>query len=88
MMILAFSAGIQIFVEPYLLAFNPSAFGLTNNWALNQLAYELAFRGSNLAAASALSFILLVICLVLALFVIYRTDFFDEVKFRKKRKAE
>ncbi len=64
MMILTFAAGLQIFVEPYLLSSIPSALlGVANSWALNQLSYELAFRGTNLGAATALSFMLLIVSL-------------------------
>lgn len=86
MMILTFAAGLQIFVEPYLLSSIPSAPGVANSWALNQLSYELAFRGTNLGAATALSFMLLIVCVALALWVIYRTDFFDEADIKKKKK--
>lgn len=86
MLILAFAAAIQIFVEPYLMSSVPSALGLANDWSLNQLAYNLAFRGSNLGAATALSFMLLIVCMILALWVIYRTDFFDEADLKRKKK--
>jgi multiple sugar transport system permease protein len=86
MLILAFAAAVQIFVEPYLMSSVPSALGVANDWSLNQLAYNLAFRGSNLGAATALSFMLLLLCVVLALWVIYRTDFFDEAEIRRKKK--
>jgi len=86
MLILAFAAAVQIFVEPYLMSSVPSALGVANDWSLNQLAYNLAFRGSNLGAATALSFMLLLLCVVLALWVIYRTDFFDEAELRRKKK--
>lgn len=88
MLILAFAAAIQIFVEPYLMSSVPSALGLANDWSLNQLAYNLAFRGTNLAAASALSFMLLIVCLILALFIIYGTDFFDEADLKKRKVKE
>ncbi len=86
MLILAFAAAVQIFVEPYLMSSVPSALGVANDWSLNQLAYNLAFRGSNLGAATALSFMLLLLCVALALWVIYRTDFFDEAELRRKKK--
>ena len=86
MLILAFAAAVQIFVEPYLMSSVPSALGVANDWSLNQLAYNLAFRGSNLGAATALSFMLLLLCVALALWVIYRTDFFDEAEVRRQKK--
>jgi len=88
MMILTFAAGLQIFVEPYLMSSVPSARGVANSWSLNQLSYELAFRGTNLGAATALSLLLLVVCMALALWVIYRTDFFDEADIKRKKKEE
>lgn len=86
MMILTFAAGLQIFVEPYLMSSVPSALGVANSWSLNQLSYELAFRGSNLGAATALSFLLLIVCVILALWMIYRTDFFDDAAVKSKKK--
>lgn len=88
MMILTFAAGLQIFVEPYLMSSVPSAPGVANAWSLNQLSYDLAFRGTNLGAATALSVMLLIVCIIVALWVIYRTDFFDEADVKRKKKAE
>jgi multiple sugar transport system permease protein len=88
MMILTFAAGLQIFVEPYLMSSVPSALGVANSWSLNQLSYELAFRGTNLGAATALSLLLLIVCVFLALWVIYRTDFFDEADVKRKKKEK
>lgn len=79
MLILVMSAGLQIFVEPYLLSSSVYP-GIAKDWSLNQLAYTFAFLGSNLGAATALALMLLVVMMILALFVIFRTDFFDEAK--------
>lgn len=86
MMILSFAAAVQIFVEPYLIGAVPSAPGVSQDWSLNQLAYNLAFRGSNLGSATALSLMLLLLCTILALWVIYRTDFFDEADIKRRKK--
>lgn len=79
MLILVMAAGLQIFVEPYLISSSVYP-GIAKDWSLNQLAYTFAFLGSNLGAATALSLMLLVVMIILALFVIFRTDFFDEAK--------
>jgi len=83
MLVLVMAAGLQIFVEPYLLSSTVFP-GIAKDWSLNQLSYTLAFLGSNLGAATALSLMLLVVMLILALFVIFRTDFFDEAKTKIK----
>jgi multiple sugar transport system permease protein len=86
MLILVFAAGLQIFVEPYLISSSVYP-GLAKDWSLNQLSYTLAFTGSNLGAATALSMLLMLVCIILALIVIFRTDFFDEAKIRAKKGA-
>jgi len=83
MLVLVMAAGLQIFVEPYLLSSSVYP-GIAKDWSLNQLSYTLAFLGSNLGAATALSLMLLVVMLGLALIVIFRTDFFDEAKTKIK----
>lgn len=79
MLVLVMAAGMQIFVEPYLISSSVYP-GLAKDWSLNQLSYTLAFLGSNLGAATALSLMLLIVMVILALVVIFRTDFFDEAK--------
>lgn len=83
MLILVMAAGLQIFVEPYLISSSVYP-GIAKDWSLNQLGYTLAFLGSNLGAATALSLMLLLVMVVLALVVIFRTDFFDEAKTKIK----
>jgi len=83
MLILVMAAGLQIFVEPYLISSSVYP-GIAKDWSLNQLGYTLAFLGSNLGAATALSLMLLLVMVVLALIVIFRTDFFDEAKMKIK----
>jgi len=83
MSILVFAAGLQVFVEPQLIS--ASVFpGLASDWSLNQLSYTFAFQQNDLGQAAALSLMLLVICIVLALFVITRTDFFEDIGEKKK----
>lgn len=86
MAILTFAAGLQIFVEPQLISGSVYP-GLANNWSLNQLSYTFAFSQANLGAASALSLMLLLVCVIAALFVIFKTDFFDESGVVKKSKS-
>ena len=74
--ILVFAAGLQVFVEPQLISGSVYP-GLASNWSLNQLAYSLAFQSNNLGEASALSLLLLVVCIVGAVLVIFKTDFFE-----------
>jgi len=83
MLILVMAAGLQIFVEPYLISSSVYP-GIAKDWSLNQLGYTLAFLGSNLGAATALSLMLLLVMVGLALIVIFRTDFFDEAKTKIK----
>jgi len=74
--VLTFAAGLQLFVEPQLISASVYV-GIAQGWSLNQLSYNLAFSTGNFAGAAALSLILLAICLVAALLLIFRTDFFD-----------
>ena len=85
MAILVFAAGLQIFVEPFLISSTVYP-GLADNWSLNQVAYAFAFEAANLGAASALSLMLLVVCIIFALIAIFKTDFFDEAGVKKVKK--
>ena len=83
MLVLVFAAGLQIFVEPQLIS--ASVFpGLASDWSLNQLSYSFAFAFNNLSSAAALSIILLVFCALAALFVVFKTDFFEKPKKKVK----
>ncbi|RZU67089.1 carbohydrate ABC transporter membrane protein 1 (CUT1 family) [Microterricola gilva] len=83
MAILTFAAGLQVFVEPYLISSSVYT-GLAKDWSLNQLSYAFAFESGDLAAASALSLMLLAVCVIFALIAIFKTDFFDESGVTKK----
>lgn len=83
MAILTFAAGLQVFVEPYLISSSVYT-GLAKDWSLNQLSYAFAFESGDLTAASALSLMLLAVCVVFALIAIFKTDFFDESGVTKK----
>lgn len=81
--ILVFAAGLQVFVEPQLISASVYP-GLASNWSLNQLSYTFAFQQNNLGGAAALSLMLLLVCMVAAIFVIFRTDFFDGIGVKRK----
>ncbi len=81
--ILVFAAGLQVFVEPQLISGSVYT-GIAKDWSLNQLSYDLAFQNNNLAGSAALSLMLLVVCMVAAIIVIFRTDFFEGTGVGKK----
>ncbi len=81
--ILVFAAGLQVFVEPQLISGSVYT-GIAKDWSLNQLSYDLAFQNNNLAGSAALSLMLLVVCMVAAVIVIFRTDFFEGTGVGKK----
>lgn len=81
--ILVFAAGLQVFVEPQLISASVYP-GLASNWSLNQLSYSFALQSNNLGAAAALSLMLLVVCMIAAIFVIFRTDFFEGIGVKDK----
>lgn len=74
MLILAFAAALQIFVEPALF------FGITKSgsswWSLNQLGYTFAFAQGDFGQAATVSVVLLVVSAAAALFLVFKTDFF------------
>ena len=81
--ILVFAAGLQVFVEPQLISSSVYP-GLAANWSLNQLSYSFAFQSNNLAGAAALSLMLLLVCMIGAIVVIFRTDFFSGIGAKEK----
>ena len=81
--ILVFAAGLQVFVEPELISSSVYP-GLASNWSLNQLSYSFAFQSNNLGGAAALSLMLLLVCMIGAIVVIFKTDFFDGVGVKVK----
>lgn len=76
MVILVVAASVQLFAEPYIVN-SAIFFGLAKDWSLNQLSVTLAFGEGDFSSASAISVMLLIICLLAALFLIFRTKFFD-----------
>jgi len=77
MSILLFAGGLQIFVEPQLMNEGIQR-GMAEDWSLDQLAYTLAFLDGDFGGAAALAIILLIPTVIGTLFVIYRTDMFED----------
>jgi multiple sugar transport system permease protein len=76
MVILAFAAGTQLFVEPQLIS--QASLGVAGrDYSLNQLAYDFAFQNNNVNYAAAISVELLVVSLVVAAVFVIRSGFFD-----------
>ena len=63
-LILSFAAGTQLFVEPQLLS-QASHGVVPNDYSLNQLAYQFAFKQNNFNGSAAISVMLLVVALCL-----------------------
>ncbi len=79
MIILSFAAGTQLFVEPQMIgqAVGTSTGLVSPTWSPNLLAYDFGFNIGNLSAASAISVILLILGLIVAFILIYKTHFFE-----------
>lgn len=76
MVILAFAAGTQLFVEPELLS--QASNGVAGrDYSLNQLTYGFAFQNNNINAAAAVSVELLVVGVAVAGLFVARSGFFD-----------
>jgi multiple sugar transport system permease protein len=76
MCILAFAAGTQLFVEPQLVG-EASLGAVSTTWSPNQLAYYMAFQNDNFNYAAAISVDLLVIGLICAAVLVFRTKLFE-----------
>ncbi len=85
--VLVFAGGLQIFVEPQLLTTSVYQ-GIATAWSLDQLSYTLAFTSGDFGGAAALSIMLLVPTMMTALFVIFKTDMFDDAHPRTKKVEE
>jgi multiple sugar transport system permease protein len=75
MMILSFAFALQIFVEPQLF-YNITSAGSTS-WSLNQLGYVFAFQQGDFGQAATVSVILLILSALAALWLVFRTNFFQ-----------
>ncbi|MBK6017590.1 carbohydrate ABC transporter permease [Streptomyces sp. MBT53] len=75
MLILAFAAGTQLFVEPQLVA--TASWGMIpDSWSPNQLSYQYAFQAGDFNGAAALSVDLLLLGLGCAALVVFRAGLF------------
>lgn len=76
MLILAVAAGTQLFMEPQLVS--TASFGqISDSWSPNQLAYQYAFAANDFHGAAAISVDLLLLGLICAVVVVFRTGLFD-----------
>jgi multiple sugar transport system permease protein len=75
MVILCFAFALQIFVEPQLF------YSITNagstSWSLNQLGYAFAFQQGDFGQAAVISVVLLALSAGAALWLVFRTNFFQ-----------
>ncbi len=74
--ILSFTAGLQIYVEPAFLGQAGLPVSPTP-WSINQLALTYVSKLGNYGAAAAISMWLFVVSLIAALFIIFKTKFFQ-----------
>ncbi len=76
MLILAFAAGTQLFVEPQLVG--AASLGMVStSWSPNQLAYYFATQNANFNYAAAVSVDLLVVGLMAAALLVFRSKLFE-----------
>ena len=76
MAILAFAAGTQLFVEPSLVS-TVSQGVVSSTWSPNQLAYSFAFESGDFNGAAAIAVYLLVIGVICAAVVVFRSGLFE-----------
>lgn len=76
MVILSFAGGVQLFAEPQIIFSGTMGSAGNSTWSPNQLAYFYAFTQGDFGTSAAISVFVLLIGLAIALFVIYRTDFY------------
>ncbi|MGO4535016.1 carbohydrate ABC transporter permease [Leifsonia sp. 2MCAF36] len=75
-LIVSTAQGFQVFVEPTVLGAGAPG-QVSNTWSINQLVFNYATTQANYGRASALSIILLAVCIALAVLVITRTKFYS-----------
>jgi multiple sugar transport system permease protein len=75
MLILAFAAGTQLFVEPQLVA-AASGGDVSPTWSPNELAYSYAFATGDFNGSAAISIYLLIVALAGALILVFRSGLF------------
>jgi len=74
-LVVSIAQGFQVFVEPTVLAGGATG-QISRTWSINQLAYSYATDQSNYGRAAALSILLLIVCVGLAVLIIKRTNFY------------
>jgi len=75
MAILSFAGGLQLFVEPQLMALAGPQFA-RNDWSLNQMAFTYAFSMGDFGASAALSTLLVGSSIIIALAIVFATRFY------------
>jgi multiple sugar transport system permease protein len=75
MVILSFAGALQIFVEPSL--FYSITKAGSSWWSLNQLGYAFAFEQGNFGMSATVAVTLLVLSIVAAMILVFRTNFFQ-----------
>lgn len=73
--ILTFAAGLQMFVEPQLMGLAGAQYA-QNDWSLNQMAFQYAFRMGDFGASAALSTMLIGASVAIALIIVFATKFY------------
>lgn len=76
MAIMSLAAGTQLFVEPKVLS-QASKGVVPNDYSLNQLAYQFAFKLNDYNGSAAIAILLLVVSLGLSLFFVIKGGLFD-----------
>lgn len=74
-LVVSIAQGFQVFVEPAVLA-NGAPGQISQTWSINQLAYSYATDESNYGRAAALSILLLIVSVALAVFILKKTNFY------------
>jgi multiple sugar transport system permease protein len=75
MVILCFAGALQVFIEPTLI-YTITKVGSTW-WSLNQLGYQFAFQQGDFGMSAAVSVVLLIVSVVAAVILVFRTSFFQ-----------
>lgn len=73
--ILSFAGGLQLFVEPQLMGLAGAQFA-QNDWSLNQMAFQYAFKMGDFGASAALSTLLVGSSIIIALAIVFATKFY------------
>lgn len=75
MAVLSIANGLQLFVEPQLLGLAGPQLA-RNDWSLNQLAYQYAFLMGDFGVSAALSTMILMLSVSIALWIVFATRFY------------